>query len=164
MLQVDRHDIRRLPLDRRRAILEDAITGAQLVLPVRRLESRGTRAWRTAERRGLEGFVPRIRPRRTARAHGREGRRRASVSRRRGVGLQAHDVVRLIREARIFAQRYLAVLGSTNHAERSLDGAATATGGRLPRGHRRPIARADVAPARPGQGPIDRVALPWTLL
>jgi ATP dependent DNA ligase domain len=57
VLQADSHDVRRLPLGLRRPILEDALDGSQLVLPVRRLESHGDRAWATVERRGLEGFV-----------------------------------------------------------------------------------------------------------
>src|SRR5262249_43005791 len=57
VLHADRQDVRRLRLDRRRQLLEDAVDGSQLVLPVRRLESHGSRAWATVERRGLEGFV-----------------------------------------------------------------------------------------------------------
>ena len=57
VLQADRHDLRRVPLARRRRILEDALDAAQLVLPVRRLDADGVRAWATVERRGLEGFV-----------------------------------------------------------------------------------------------------------
>jgi bifunctional non-homologous end joining protein LigD len=57
VLQVGRQDVRPLPLKRRRSILEDAIAGSEMVLPVRRLEPDGARAWATVERRGLEGFV-----------------------------------------------------------------------------------------------------------
>ena len=57
VLQVGAHDVRRLPLRRRRAALEDAIAGSDMVLPVRRLEPDGAAAWATVERRGLEGFV-----------------------------------------------------------------------------------------------------------
>ena len=39
VLQADRRDVRRLPLERRRPILEDVIDGGQSVLPVRRLGS-----------------------------------------------------------------------------------------------------------------------------
>jgi len=49
--------VRGLPLTRRRAILEDAIADSEMVLPMRRLAGSGERAWRTVERRGLEGFV-----------------------------------------------------------------------------------------------------------
>ena len=49
--------MRGLPLHRRRAILEDAIDGSGMVLPMRRLEPDGARAWETVQRRGLEGFV-----------------------------------------------------------------------------------------------------------
>ena len=57
VLQVGRQDVRSLPLRRRRSILEDAIAGSDMVLPVRRLETDGDRAWQTVERRGLEGLV-----------------------------------------------------------------------------------------------------------
>jgi bifunctional non-homologous end joining protein LigD len=57
ILQVGRHDVRRWPLRQRRAVLEEAITGSEMVLPVRRLESHGEAAWQTVQRRGLEGFV-----------------------------------------------------------------------------------------------------------
>src|SRR5947207_6026205 len=57
VLQVGRHDVRPRPLAGRRLILEEAIAGADVVLPVRRLDADGARAWRTVERRGLEGFV-----------------------------------------------------------------------------------------------------------
>jgi bifunctional non-homologous end joining protein LigD len=59
VLQAGRYDVRRLPLARRRPILEGALGGSHLVLPVRRLEPNGHRAWATVERRGLEGFVAR---------------------------------------------------------------------------------------------------------
>jgi bifunctional non-homologous end joining protein LigD len=57
VLQVGAHDVRGLPLKKRRAILEDAIDGSELILPARRLDGDGNRAWKTVERRGLEGFV-----------------------------------------------------------------------------------------------------------
>jgi bifunctional non-homologous end joining protein LigD len=57
VLQIGRQDVRPHPLERRRALLEEAIAGANLVLPVRRLDANGTRAWKTVQRRGLEGFV-----------------------------------------------------------------------------------------------------------
>jgi bifunctional non-homologous end joining protein LigD len=56
-LQVGRRDVRHLPLTRRRRLFEDAIAGSDLILPVRRLDPDGARAWKTVERRGLEGFV-----------------------------------------------------------------------------------------------------------
>lgn len=57
VLQVGRRDLRADPLERRRPILEDAIAGSKLVLPVRRFEPCGAKAWDIVERRGLEGFV-----------------------------------------------------------------------------------------------------------
>jgi bifunctional non-homologous end joining protein LigD len=57
ILQAGRHDVRREPLNKRRRILEDGIAGSDLVLPVRRMDSNGARAWKVVERRGLEGFV-----------------------------------------------------------------------------------------------------------
>jgi bifunctional non-homologous end joining protein LigD len=57
VLQVARQDVRTLPLKRRRSILEDAIAGSEMVLPLHRLEPAGARAWARVERRGLEGFV-----------------------------------------------------------------------------------------------------------
>src|SRR5262249_35590618 len=50
VLQVGRKDVRGLPLPRRRSMLEDAIDGSDMVLPVRRLEPSGERAWKTVER------------------------------------------------------------------------------------------------------------------
>jgi ATP-dependent DNA ligase len=44
VLQVDRRDVRARPLQRRRSILEEAIGGAETVLPVRRLDPDGTQA------------------------------------------------------------------------------------------------------------------------
>ena len=57
VLQIGRQDVRRRSLERRRPLLEKAIAGADIVLPVRRLDANGARAWKTVERRGLEGFV-----------------------------------------------------------------------------------------------------------
>ena len=57
VLQVGQRDVRGLPLTRSRSILEEAIDGSEMVLPVRRLEPHGARAWETVERRGLEGCV-----------------------------------------------------------------------------------------------------------
>jgi bifunctional non-homologous end joining protein LigD len=57
VLPIGRQDVRRRPLERRRPLLEEAIAGADVVLPVRRLDANGARAWKTVERRGLEGFV-----------------------------------------------------------------------------------------------------------
>jgi ATP-dependent DNA ligase len=42
VLQVGRQDVRRLPLNRRRYILEESIAGSEMVLPVRRLDGPGT--------------------------------------------------------------------------------------------------------------------------
>ena len=136
VLQVGAHDVRSRPLERRRPILEEAIAGVELVLPVRRLEPRGDRAWRTVERRGLEGFVAKD-PDSTYRA----GVTRAWIKvkqRHKGVfvvggirnvdafdgvlvgelvgdalhyrgvvewGYRAHDVLELLREAKMFARR-----------------------------------------------------------
>jgi ATP-dependent DNA ligase len=49
--------VRALWLERRRQLLEEAIAGSDLVLPVRRLELSGARAWETVQRRRLKGFV-----------------------------------------------------------------------------------------------------------
>jgi bifunctional non-homologous end joining protein LigD len=135
VLQADSHDVRRLPLARRRPILEDALDGSQVVLPVRRLESQGDHAWATVENRGLEGFVAKD-PASTYRAgptrswikvklrHERVfvvggirnvdafdgvlvGEKVDDELRYRGVvewGFKARDVLRLMRDARIFAQ------------------------------------------------------------
>jgi bifunctional non-homologous end joining protein LigD len=135
VLQVGRQDLRRLRLDRCRRVLEDAVDGSQLVLPVRRLESHGARAWATVERRGLEGFVAKdpasvYRPGATRSwikvklRHERVfvvggirnvdafdgvlvGEKVGDELRYRGVvewGFKARDVLRLMRDARIFAQ------------------------------------------------------------
>ena len=45
------------PFAERRVFLEDQLDGHTIVLPVRRLDANGARAWRTVEGRGLEGFV-----------------------------------------------------------------------------------------------------------
>jgi bifunctional non-homologous end joining protein LigD len=50
VLQAGSEDVRRLSLDRRRVIVEEALNGSQIVLPVRRLASHGHRAWATVER------------------------------------------------------------------------------------------------------------------
>lgn len=135
VLQVDRQDVRRLPLHRRRSILEDTLDGSHLVLPVRRLEPEGPRAWATVQRRGLEGLVAKD-PASTYRSgdtrswikvklrHERVfvvggirnvdafdgvlvGERVGDELHYRGViewGFKAHDVLRLLRETRTFAQ------------------------------------------------------------
>ena len=60
VLQVGAHDIRQLPLAKRRSILEDAIDGSEMVLPVRRLEPHGSRLEdrRTARARGFVAKDP----------------------------------------------------------------------------------------------------------
>ena len=134
-LQASSQDVRRLSLDRRRAILEKALDGSQIVLPVRRLTSHGSRAWAAVERRGLEGFVAKD-PASSYRAgatrswikvklrHERVfvvggvrnvdafdgvlvGEKDGGELRYRGVvewGFKARDVLRLLRDARIFRQ------------------------------------------------------------
>jgi ATP dependent DNA ligase domain/ATP dependent DNA ligase C terminal region len=135
VLEADRQDVRPLRLDRRRQLLEDTVDGSQLVLPVRRLESHGARAWATVERRGLEGFVAKdpasvYRPGATRSwikaklRHERVfvvggirnvdafdgvlvGERVGDELRYRGVvewGFKARDVLRLMRDARIFGE------------------------------------------------------------
>jgi len=133
VLQADAEDVRRLSLDRRRAILEEALDGSQLVLPVRRLETDGAHAWATVVRRGLEGFVAKD-PKSTYRPGPTRswikvklrhegvfvvggirnvdafdgvlvGEHIGDEVRFRGVvecGFKARDVIRLLREARIF--------------------------------------------------------------
>ena len=44
------------PFAERRVFLEDQLDGHTIVLPVRRLDANGARAWRTVEGRGLDGF------------------------------------------------------------------------------------------------------------
>jgi bifunctional non-homologous end joining protein LigD len=53
----DRRDLARLPLSARRIHLEDVITGADLVLPVRRLAANGLDAWAQVVGNGYEGLV-----------------------------------------------------------------------------------------------------------
>jgi ATP-dependent DNA ligase len=50
VLQIGRQDVRSRPLARRRPLLEEAIAGADVVLPVRRLDANGARAWKTVAR------------------------------------------------------------------------------------------------------------------
>ena len=57
VLQAGRHGVCGLPLERRRRLREDVIADADMVLPVRRPEPHGAKAWATVECRGLEGFV-----------------------------------------------------------------------------------------------------------
>ena len=53
----DRRDLAGLPLSARRIHLEDVITGADLVLPVRRLAASGLDAWAQIVGNGYEGLV-----------------------------------------------------------------------------------------------------------
>jgi bifunctional non-homologous end joining protein LigD len=53
----DRRDLAGLPLSARRIHLEDVITGADLVLPVRRLAANGLDAWAQVVGNGYEGLV-----------------------------------------------------------------------------------------------------------
>jgi bifunctional non-homologous end joining protein LigD len=53
----DRRDLAGLPLSARRIHLEDVITGADLVLPVRRLAANGLDAWAQVVGSGYEGLV-----------------------------------------------------------------------------------------------------------
>ncbi len=45
------------PLRERRALLEEAVAGGELVFPVRRLASNGLEAWAQVLERGYEGYV-----------------------------------------------------------------------------------------------------------
>src|SRR5437867_5406473 len=45
VLQIGRQNVRPRPRERRRPLLEEAIAGADVVLPVRRLDAHGARAW-----------------------------------------------------------------------------------------------------------------------
>jgi hypothetical protein len=64
-------------------------------------------------------------------------------------GFKARDVLRLVRERADLCAVDIALRGSEDDAQCSLDGAAPPRGGELPRGHRWAAARAVVARARP---------------
>lgn len=49
------HDLRPLPLDERRAVLEDEIMGRDLIYPARRLPDHGLEAWAMVKQQGLGG-------------------------------------------------------------------------------------------------------------
>ena len=55
-------DLTARPLSDRRARLEDAADGSDLVLPVRRLARNGFEAWSEVIAHDYEGYVPRTRP------------------------------------------------------------------------------------------------------
>ena len=57
VLQIGRHDLRSRPLHERRAILEDVVDDADMVLPCRRLPDDPAKAWAIVEERGYEGMV-----------------------------------------------------------------------------------------------------------
>ena len=102
-----------------------------MVFPVRRLESHGASAWKTVERRGLKGLRREgpgvdVSRRRDSRMDQGEAAHdgvfvvvgsgtsmllmasslaRISTTRRRAVGFKAHDVLELLREAKMFARR-----------------------------------------------------------
>ena len=50
-------DLRPLPLDERRAVLEDEIMGRDLIYPARRLPDHGLEAWAMVKEQGWEGLV-----------------------------------------------------------------------------------------------------------
>jgi bifunctional non-homologous end joining protein LigD len=50
-------DLRPLPLDERRAVLEDEIMGRDLIYPARRLPDHGMEAWNMVKQQGWEGMV-----------------------------------------------------------------------------------------------------------
>lgn len=50
-------DLRREPLSKRRAVMENAIDSTGVLLPSRRLATDGLKAFRVAQRRGYEGLV-----------------------------------------------------------------------------------------------------------
>jgi bifunctional non-homologous end joining protein LigD len=57
VLYRDGRDLTARPLRDRRARLEDAVAGSELVFPVRRLAPDGLEAWRQVTGRGYEGYV-----------------------------------------------------------------------------------------------------------
>jgi ATP-dependent DNA ligase len=50
-------DLRPRPLTTRRNVLEEALAGQDLVLPVRRLSDDGLKAWQQVMDKGYEGLV-----------------------------------------------------------------------------------------------------------
>jgi bifunctional non-homologous end joining protein LigD len=50
-------DLRPLPLDERRALLEDEIMGRDVIYPARRLPDHGMEAWNMVKQQGWEGMV-----------------------------------------------------------------------------------------------------------
>lgn len=56
-LHVHGLDVRRLPLHRRRHMLEQEVAGAQMVYAARRLPDNGLAAWAVVKERGYEGLV-----------------------------------------------------------------------------------------------------------
>jgi ATP-dependent DNA ligase len=56
-LYLDGVDLRPRELHARREVMEDVIEGQRLVLPVRRLDPDGLRAWKEVVERGYEGYV-----------------------------------------------------------------------------------------------------------
>jgi DNA ligase-1 len=57
LLYHDRRDLSAGPLRDRRARLEAAVAGSELVFPVRRLAPDGLEAWKQVVERGYEGYV-----------------------------------------------------------------------------------------------------------
>jgi bifunctional non-homologous end joining protein LigD len=57
LLYRDGLDVSDRPLHERRALLEEHVTGGDLVLPVRRLAPNGLEAWAMVLERGYEGWV-----------------------------------------------------------------------------------------------------------
>jgi len=57
LLYRDGRDLTRRPLRDRRARLENIVAGSDLVLPVRRLEPDGLKAWKQVVARGYEGYI-----------------------------------------------------------------------------------------------------------
>jgi ATP-dependent DNA ligase len=57
LLYQDRRDLTGRPLRDRRARLEDAVAGSELMFPMRRLVSDGVEAWRQVVERGYKGLV-----------------------------------------------------------------------------------------------------------
>jgi bifunctional non-homologous end joining protein LigD len=57
VLQLGKHDLRRLPLDTRRERLEELLDDAKMVLPCRRLPDDPVKAWAVVEERGYEGMI-----------------------------------------------------------------------------------------------------------
>ncbi len=57
---IDGRDLRGWPLRDRHRRLHEVIAGSEQVLPVRRVATDGLEAWAEAQRRGLEGWSPRM--------------------------------------------------------------------------------------------------------